>query len=143
MFRKKLRLLMAFPENPKHSENSRASLCKWLKSVVLDVPDFPSQAELFSRTSPRYFSMSSLFTSSVRYICQNVPKDTNKIAAIDARGFLIASPVAIELRSLLPFAGSPGSCLERCCLPRINWNMAQVSCASPSIPSRQLTGFSL
>lgn len=82
-------------------------LSQRMQSVILDVLDFPKPGIVFKDVTPLLLD-ADLLSSLVKYVSSQIPPSTNKIAAIDARGFLIAAPVAVELRLPLAICRKPG-----------------------------------
>lgn len=90
-----------------YDENYLTSLGRWVKATVVDVPDFPKKGVVFKDITPIFLDV-DLFSSLVKTMAASVPKETTKIAAIDARGFLVAAPVAIQLQLPLAICRKPG-----------------------------------
>ncbi len=88
-------------------DSSRYYLVNQLKEAIIDVPDFPKKGIIFKDLTPVFLNV-SLFRSVLKYLESVVPKDTNKLLAIDARGFIVASPIAVNLKLGLAIARKAG-----------------------------------
>jgi adenine phosphoribosyltransferase len=74
-----------------------ADLLEKLRAGVRDVPDFPKKGIVFKDITP-ILSDGSLFKASIDVFIERCRgKKIDKIAGIDARGFLFGSAVAYEL----------------------------------------------
>ena len=74
-----------------------ADLLEKLRAGVRDVPDFPKKGIVFKDITP-ILSDGSLFKTSIDVFIERCRgKKIDKIAGIDARGFLFGSAVAYEL----------------------------------------------
>jgi adenine phosphoribosyltransferase len=79
-----------------------------LKDYIRDVPDFPKPGILFKDITPLLASPQA-FSYSVAKLCEHF--DSHKIdaiAAAEARGFLFAAPMAIQLSKPLIPLRKPG-----------------------------------
>jgi adenine phosphoribosyltransferase len=74
-----------------------------LKEYIRDVPDFPKPGILFKDITPLLLSPAA-FQYSVSKLCEHYEAaHIDAIAAAEARGFVFAAPMAIQLRkSLIP-----------------------------------------
>jgi adenine phosphoribosyltransferase len=69
----------------------------WLDDHIRDVPDFPKPGVVFKDLTP-LLAHSQAFASSVKAIA--LPFETSgitKVVGIEARGFIVAAPVAVTL----------------------------------------------
>jgi len=71
----------------------------WLKDFVRDIPDFPRPGVVFKDLTPLLgdaeafrFSVSSL---ADRFVDERI----SKVVGIEARGFIVAAPVAVQLHA--------------------------------------------
>jgi adenine phosphoribosyltransferase len=79
-----------------------------LNNYIRDIPDFPKPGILFKDITP-LLAEPSAFKHSIQLLVdryQNQPIDA--IAAAEARGFLIAAPMALELKKPLIPLRKPG-----------------------------------
>jgi adenine phosphoribosyltransferase len=74
-----------------------------LKEYIRDVPDFPKPGVLFKDITPLLASPPA-FSYSISKLCEQYEaRQIDAIAAAEARGFLIAAPMAIQLgKPLIP-----------------------------------------
>jgi adenine phosphoribosyltransferase len=68
-----------------------------LKSRIRDIPDYPQPGVLFKDITP-LLSDADAFAASVAALATGHAGVT-KVAGIEARGFILAAPVALELRA--------------------------------------------
>jgi adenine phosphoribosyltransferase len=69
----------------------------WLKDHIRDIPDFPSSGVVFKDLTPLFADVDA-FRFTVDAIADHVAgRDIDKVVAIEARGFIIAAPVAYRL----------------------------------------------
>lgn len=74
-----------------------------LKPFVRDVPDFPKPGVLFKDITPLLADPDAFAYSVARFAAHYAPRRIDAIAAAEARGFLFAAPLALELhRPLIP-----------------------------------------
>lgn len=78
-----------------------------LKVLIRDVPDFPKPGIVFKDITP-LLSDSDGFSSVIEYLAALVPKSTTKIAAIESRGFILGSAVAVHLGLGMVLVRKPG-----------------------------------
>jgi adenine phosphoribosyltransferase len=70
--------------------------------LIRTVPDFPSAGVLFRDLNP-LFADPDAFRSVIDAMAAQLPSDTDVIAAVEARGFLLGAAVAVITgRSLVP-----------------------------------------
>lgn len=68
-----------------------------LKTAIRDIPDFPKEGIVFKDIAP-ILSDPALFKTAIDLFTERyINKDINKIAAIDARGFLFAGAICDRL----------------------------------------------
>src|SRR5689334_19076817 len=69
----------------------------WLKHHVRDVPDFPSPGVTFRDLTPLFADVGA-FRYTIEAIADHVAAtDVDRVVAIEARGFIVAAPVAYRL----------------------------------------------
>src|SRR5437879_13781076 len=69
----------------------------WLKDHIRDIPDFPTPGVVFKDLTPLFADVDA-FRFTVDAIADHVAgRDIDKVVAIEARGFIIAAPVAYRL----------------------------------------------
>jgi adenine phosphoribosyltransferase len=69
----------------------------WLKDHIRDIPDFPTPGVAFKDLTPLFADVDA-FRFTVDAIADHVAgRDIDKVVAIEARGFIIAAPVAYRL----------------------------------------------
>lgn len=74
-----------------------------LKPFVRDVPDFPKPGVLFKDITPLLADSDAFAYSVARLAAHYAARPIDAIAAAEARGFLFAAPLALELhRPLIP-----------------------------------------
>jgi adenine phosphoribosyltransferase len=79
-----------------------------LKEFIRDVPDFPKPGILFKDITP-LLAEPQAFTHSVNKLCEHFStRKIDAIAAAEARGFLFAAPMAIQLQKPLIPLRKPG-----------------------------------
>ena len=69
----------------------------WLRAHVRDVPDFPTTGVVFKDLTP-LLAQPQAFASAVKALA--LPFETSgitKVVGIEARGFIVAAPVAVTL----------------------------------------------
>jgi len=68
-----------------------------LKTILRDVPDFPKKGIIFKDITP-LLADPSAFSEMVRHFADQFRKaGITKVLGIEARGFLLAAPIAVEL----------------------------------------------
>ena len=86
------------------SESSRLDLTDYIRSI----PDFPKPGILFRDITPLLASPEA-FGEAVRQLVECVrPWKVDVVAAVEARGFLFAAPMALELPAALVPVRKPG-----------------------------------
>lgn len=79
-----------------------------LKPFIRSIPDFPKPGILFRDITPLLASPQAM-KATIRYLSEAVrDRDVQMIAAAEARGFLFAAPLAIELNVGLVPIRKPG-----------------------------------
>lgn len=69
----------------------------WLKDHIRDIADFPTPGVVFKDLTPLFADVDA-FRFTVDAIADHVAgRDIDKVVAIEARGFIIAAPVAYRL----------------------------------------------
>lgn len=70
-----------------------------IKKFIRDVPDFPKPGILFRDITP-FLETPEIFKKTVKHLAERYSKmKIDKVVGIEARGFIIASPVAIEINA--------------------------------------------
>ena len=73
----------------------------WLKEHIRDIPDFPQPGVSFKDITPLLADQEA-FTAAVDALAEQLPPgsegvDVDKVMGIEARGFILAAPVAYRL----------------------------------------------
>lgn len=79
-----------------------------LAKFIRDVPDFPKPGILFKDITPLLASPEALHEAIHRLVVRYIPEPIDAIAAAEARGFLIAAPLALQLNKPLIPLRKPG-----------------------------------
>lgn len=79
-----------------------------LTAYVRDVPDFPKPGILFKDITPLLASPAAFGYAIARLAAHHAKKPLGAIAAAEARGFLFAAPLALELNLPLVPLRKPG-----------------------------------
>jgi len=79
-----------------------------LKAYIRDVPDFPKAGILFKDITPLLGDPSAFGYACARMAAHFTTRPVDAIAAAEARGFLFAAPMALELRKPLIPLRKPG-----------------------------------
>ncbi|MCS7022125.1 MAG: adenine phosphoribosyltransferase [Gemmataceae bacterium] len=79
-----------------------------LRSYIRDVPDFPKPGILFKDITPLLADPSAYAYAVAKLAAHYATKSVDAIAAAEARGFLFAAPMALELRKPLIPLRKPG-----------------------------------
>jgi adenine phosphoribosyltransferase len=69
----------------------------WLKELIRDIPDFPRPGVTFKDLTPLLADASGLATCIRSISAHFESRRVDKVVGIEARGFIIAAPVAVEL----------------------------------------------
>jgi adenine phosphoribosyltransferase len=73
------------------------TLTSKLKTIIRDVPDFPKKGIIFKDITP-LLADPSAFSEMVKHFAGQFRKaGITKVLGIEARGFLLAAPIAVEL----------------------------------------------
>jgi adenine phosphoribosyltransferase len=68
-----------------------------IKKCIRDVPDFPKKGIIFKDITP-FLLNHQVFLETIRYLKSRYRnKNIKKVVGIEARGFIIASPLALEI----------------------------------------------
>ncbi len=79
--------------------NSLQILSNEIKSVIRDVPDFPKKGIIFKDITP-FLQNTEIFKKTINFLAKRYrDKNISKVIGIEARGFIIASPLALELNA--------------------------------------------
>jgi adenine phosphoribosyltransferase len=79
-----------------------------LRAVIRDVPDFPKPGVLFKDITPLLMDPSAFAYACAKLSAHYAKSSVDVIAAAEARGFLFAAPMALELRKPLVPLRKPG-----------------------------------
>jgi adenine phosphoribosyltransferase len=79
-----------------------------LSAYIRDVPDFPKPGVLFKDITPLLMDPSAFAYAVARMSGHYAKSSIDAIAAAEARGFLFAAPMALELRKPLVPLRKPG-----------------------------------
>jgi adenine phosphoribosyltransferase len=79
-----------------------------LRSYIRDVPDFPKPGVLFKDITPLLCDPAAFAYSVAMMSAHYATRKIDAIAAAEARGFLFAAPMALELRKPLIPLRKPG-----------------------------------
>ena len=79
-----------------------------LKAFIRDVPDFPKPGVLFKDIMP-LLANPAAFAAAIDALCGRYPVESvDTIAAAEARGFLFAAPMALQMKKPLVPLRKPG-----------------------------------
>src|SRR5215510_10715094 len=79
-----------------------------LKAYIRDVPDFPKPGVLFKDITPLLADPDAFAYAVAKLGAHYATREIDAIAAAEARGFLFAAPIALELRKPLIPLRKPG-----------------------------------
>jgi adenine phosphoribosyltransferase len=79
-----------------------------LKNYIRDVPDFPKPGILFKDITPLLADPAAFAYAVAKLSAHFATRPVDAIAAAEARGFLFAAPMALELRKPLVPLRKPG-----------------------------------
>jgi adenine phosphoribosyltransferase len=79
-----------------------------LRNFIRDVPDFPKPGVLFKDITPLLMDPSAFAYAVAKLSAHYATREIDAIAAAEARGFLFAAPMALELRKSLVPLRKPG-----------------------------------
>lgn len=75
----------------------RAPDADWIKGFIRDVPDFPTPGVIYKDITP-LLGDAAAFASTIDAIAERVSGGpVDKVVGIEARGFILAAPVALRL----------------------------------------------
>jgi adenine phosphoribosyltransferase len=76
---------------------------EWLKGYIRDIPDFPKEGIVFKDITP-LLANKKAFTYTIDAISHNYDRDEiDKVLGIEARGFMVAAPLAYRFTAgLIP-----------------------------------------
>lgn len=70
-----------------------------IKSFIRDVPNFPKEGILFRDITP-FLENPQIFKKTIQHLKEKYSKyNISKVVGIEARGFIIASPLALEINA--------------------------------------------
>jgi adenine phosphoribosyltransferase len=76
-----------------------ANVGELLTALVRDVPDYPSPGILFKDITPVLADPGAFAAVTDALVEQHAPGTIDKVVGIEARGFILAAPVAYHLRA--------------------------------------------
>ena len=79
-----------------------------LRDYVRDVPDFPQAGVVFKDLSPLLGSAAAFAAAVDAMVEEHTAGEIDKVVGIEARGFLLAAPVAYHLRAGMVPVRKPG-----------------------------------
>ncbi len=79
-----------------------------LRAYIRDVPDFPKPGVLFKDITPLLADPAAYAYAVAKMAVHYATRPVDAIAAAEARGFLFAAPMALELRKPLILLRKPG-----------------------------------
>jgi len=78
-------------------QTTSADLAAKMQAIIRDVPDFPKKGIIFKDITP-LLAAPEIFTAMIRHFADHYRgAGITKVLGIEARGFLLAAPIAIEL----------------------------------------------
>ena len=80
-----------------NQEITTGDLAAKLKTIIRDVPDFPKKGIIFKDITPLLADPSAFSEMTKHFADQYRKAGITKVLGIEARGFLLAAPIAIEL----------------------------------------------
>lgn len=85
------------------SETSLTETTERIKKIIRDVPDFPKKGIIFKDITP-LLANHAMFSKMVKLMAKPYRGcGITKVLGIEARGFLLAAPIAVELKAgLIP-----------------------------------------
>lgn len=66
-----------------------------IRELIRDVPDFPKPGIMFKDITP-VLADGRAFAALTTHMCELIPKHTTKLAAIESRGFILASALSMK-----------------------------------------------
>ena len=108
-----------------------------LRDYIRGIPDFPKPGILFYDITPLLAAPEAFRRAVVDMANPFRREKIDVVAAAEARGFIFAAPVALELNASLGWfrSASPASCLSRRNRFPTTWNMARTRWKSTPTPS--------
>ena len=73
------------------------ALAARLKTIIRDVPDFPKKGIIFKDITPLLANPAAFAETIKHFAAQFKGRGITKVLGIEARGFLLAAPLAVEL----------------------------------------------
>jgi adenine phosphoribosyltransferase len=97
-------------ENPYlfHSTTAEKAHAMDLSKYIRDIPDFPKPGILFKDITPLLADPPAFQSAIDRMAAHYVGRPIDTVAAVEARGFLFAAPLALTLRKPLAPLRKPG-----------------------------------
>ncbi len=78
-------------------ELEKEKIISEVKKLIRDVPDFPKPGIIFKDIMP-FLSDNRTFKNTIKYLASRYKdKNISKVIGIEARGFIIAAPLALEI----------------------------------------------
>jgi adenine phosphoribosyltransferase len=75
------------------------SISEKIKNIIRDVPDFPQKGIIFKDITP-FLANPEIFQKTINFICNKYKnKGITKVMGIEARGFILAAPIALALKA--------------------------------------------
>ncbi len=78
-----------------------------ISSLITDVPDFPEPGVIFKDITPLLASPTG-FQATIDELVAAAPSDIDVVVGMEARGFIFAAPVALEIEAGLVPVRKPG-----------------------------------
>lgn len=78
-----------------------------INELIVDVPDFPKPGIVFKDVSDIFMNHEA-FVSVARHFAKRIPEGTDKILAVESRGFILGSAVAQHLNIGMVLVRKPG-----------------------------------
>lgn len=78
-----------------------------ISRLIRDVPDFPKPGILFKDITP-VLGDAHTFRALVHHLCELVPAGCTKLVAVESRGFLLGSAMALQLQTGVALVRKPG-----------------------------------
>ncbi|MCG2725728.1 MAG: adenine phosphoribosyltransferase [Elusimicrobia bacterium] len=70
-----------------------------IKAVIRDIPDFPKEGIVFKDIMPLLANY-DIFNKTIKFIADHYKgRGITKVVGIEARGFILAAPIALELQA--------------------------------------------
>lgn len=78
-----------------------------IKSLILDVPNFPREGIVFKDITP-LLENGAAFRELINEMMKNIPSEITKIVSIESRGFILGSALAYGMKKGLVLCRKPG-----------------------------------